>query len=189
MKGDLYGVTVAEAPGQLGGVFDYVLWSMGGAWADENWNVTIDSAETRAALKHMYEQKKLMDPGNLTWDIKESSKAFLDGKAAVCTPVVILEMIGNAFVAHRWRIKSLLFSTDVAVIKNSNADSVMAVYPFTPQLSITNAIISSASVPVFVGVGGGLTSGERTLQIAGRKRCRPGSPTGRYYEAHVCYRA
>ena len=29
----LYGVTVSEVSGQLGGVFDYVLWSMGGNWA------------------------------------------------------------------------------------------------------------------------------------------------------------
>lgn len=64
------------------------------------------------------------------------------------------------------RIKSLIFTTDVAVIKNSNANSVMAVYPFTPQLSITQAIMEVAQVPVFVGVGGGMTSGVRVLNIA-----------------------
>ena len=32
------------------------------------------------------------------------------------------------------RIKSLVFSTDVAVIANCNADAVIAVYPFTPLL-------------------------------------------------------
>ena len=31
------------------------------------------------------------------------------------------------------RIKSLLFTTDVALIRNHNADAVIAVYPFTPQ--------------------------------------------------------
>lgn len=64
------------------------------------------------------------------------------------------------------RIKSLLFTTDIAVIKNNNAQSVMAVYPFTPQLSITHAILEVASVPVFVGVGGGLTTGLRAINIA-----------------------
>lgn len=64
------------------------------------------------------------------------------------------------------RIKSLLFTTDAAVICNSNANAVMAVYPFTPQLSITQAILDASSVPVFVGVGGGLTSGVRTEHIA-----------------------
>lgn len=64
------------------------------------------------------------------------------------------------------RIKSLLFTTDVAVIKNSNAQAVMAVYPFTPQLSIIQSILTVSAVPVFVGVGGGLTTGIRTLNIA-----------------------
>ena len=49
----MYGISVSATTGQLGGVFDYVLWSMGGAWADEDWNVTIDSPETRAALEHL----------------------------------------------------------------------------------------------------------------------------------------
>ena len=49
----LYGISVSATTGQLGGVFDYVLWSMGGSWADEDWNVTIDSPETREALKHL----------------------------------------------------------------------------------------------------------------------------------------
>ncbi|MBE6068567.1 MAG: hydrolase [Clostridium lundense] len=64
------------------------------------------------------------------------------------------------------RIKSLIFSTDVAIIKNCNADGVIAVYPFTPQLSITHAIIEVSPSPVFVGVGGGLTSGQRSIDIA-----------------------
>lgn len=64
------------------------------------------------------------------------------------------------------RIKSLLFTTDIAIIKNSNANSIIAVYPFTPQLSITQAILEVAPVPVFVGVGGGLTTGKRSINIA-----------------------
>ena len=58
------------------------------------------------------------------------------------------------------RIKSLVFSTDVAIIKNINADAIIAVYPFTPQAGITQAIIGASDVPVFVGVGGGLTNGQ-----------------------------
>ena len=58
------------------------------------------------------------------------------------------------------RIKSLVFSTDVAIIKN------IAVYPFTPQAGITQAIIGASDVPVFVGVGGGLTNGQRSAHVA-----------------------
>lgn len=64
------------------------------------------------------------------------------------------------------RIKSLVFSTDVAIIKNINTDAVIAVYPFTPQPTVAQAIISVADVPVFVGVGGGLTSGDRSVRLA-----------------------
>ena len=63
-------------------------------------------------------------------------------------------------------IKSLVFSTDVAVIANCNADAVIAVYPFTPTIQITEAIISVAQRPVFVGVGGGTTAGKRVESIA-----------------------
>lgn len=30
------------------------------------------------------------------------------------------------------RIKSVIFTTDVSIIANNNADAVLAVYPFTP---------------------------------------------------------
>ena len=64
------------------------------------------------------------------------------------------------------RIKSLLFTTDLAIIRNSNADSIIAVYPYTPLASITESIISIASVPCFIGVGGGTTRGPRSRYIA-----------------------
>ena len=64
------------------------------------------------------------------------------------------------------RIKSLLFSTDASIIKNTNADAVIAVYPFTPQPIITQAVMTAADVPVFVGVGGGLTQGHRVVNLA-----------------------
>ena len=63
-------------------------------------------------------------------------------------------------------IKSLVFSTDVAIIRNINADAVIAVYPFTPQLIITQALMTAADIPVFCGVGGGLTTGKRTINLA-----------------------
>ncbi len=64
------------------------------------------------------------------------------------------------------RIKSLLFSTDAGIIRNTNADAVIAVYPFTPQPVITQAVMTAADVPVFVGVGGGLTQGQRVVNLA-----------------------
>jgi hypothetical protein len=64
------------------------------------------------------------------------------------------------------RIKSLLFTTDVAVIRNTNADAIIAVYPFTPQPLITQALVLAADVPIFCGVGGGITQGKRVVNLA-----------------------
>ncbi len=63
-------------------------------------------------------------------------------------------------------IKSMIFSTDVAIIRNCNANAVIAVYPFTPQPIITHSIISCSDVPVFCGVGGGTTTGKRVIGLA-----------------------
>jgi len=63
-------------------------------------------------------------------------------------------------------IHSLLFSTDIAIIKNTNADAIIAVYPFTPHPAITNAIMEVADIPVLCGVGGGTTQGQRSVNIA-----------------------
>lgn len=79
-------------------------------------------------------------------------------------PKEILKASG--IVIYGRRIKSLVFTTDLAVIKNCDADAVFAVYPFTPQQTISDAIIKAAYVPVFCGVGGGTTQGLRTISLA-----------------------
>lgn len=63
-------------------------------------------------------------------------------------------------------LKSFIFSTDVAIIRNTNANAIIAVYPFTPQPMITQALILASDKPIFCGVGGGLTSGKRSLELA-----------------------
>lgn len=63
-------------------------------------------------------------------------------------------------------LKSFVFTTDVSVIRNVNADAVIAVYPFTPQPIITQAIMLSADIPVFCGIGGGITMGKRVINNA-----------------------
>lgn len=72
----------------------------------------------------------------------------------------------TGIIINGQRIKSILFSTDVAIIANCNADAVIAVYPFTPTMQITNAIIDVSTKPVLAGVGGGTTAGPRVRDIA-----------------------
>ncbi len=85
-------------------------------------------------------------------------------KRIVKVPEVIYKASGIIFMDKR--IKSFLFTNDLSIICNTNAQAIMCVYPFTPQLSIINGILDVASVPVFPGVGGGTTTGFRTLNIA-----------------------
>lgn len=79
-------------------------------------------------------------------------------------PDVIWQAKGIVVMGRR--IKSVLFSTDIAIIRNCNADAVLAVYPFTPQQIISQSIINASSIPVFCGVGGGMTTGIRSALLA-----------------------
>ncbi|MBQ6704326.1 MAG: hydrolase, partial [Clostridia bacterium] len=82
----------------------------------------------------------------------------------VAVPEEIWQCSGIVVLGRR--IKSLIFTSDIAIIRNTNADGVLAVYPFTPQQAISNAIIQASSIPVLCGVGGGITGGMRTVRLA-----------------------
>ena len=58
-------------------------------------------------------------------------------------PEVIYESRGLKIFGRR--IKSIVFSTDASIIRNCNADAVIAVYPFTPQPVITQAVMMAQS--------------------------------------------
>ena len=74
--------------------------------------------------------------------------------------------LASGIVINGRRLKSFVFTTDLAIIRNCDADAVFCVYPFTPQQAISDAIIKGAYVPVFCGVGGGTTKGLRTVGLA-----------------------
>ncbi len=88
----------------------------------------------------------------------------LRGSMLQTVPEAIYDCSGISILGKR--IKSILFSTDVSIICNTNAHAVIAVYPFTPQPIITRAIMVAADVPVLCGVGGGLTGGTRSVVLA-----------------------
>lgn len=72
----------------------------------------------------------------------------------------------SGIVVFGRKIKTLIFSTDIAIIRNCDADAVFAVYPFTPQSAISESLIRASYIPVFCGVGGGTTKGLRTVSLA-----------------------
>ena len=72
----------------------------------------------------------------------------------------------SGIIVNGRRLKTFMFTTDLAIIRNCDADAVFAVYPFTPQQAISDAIIKASYIPVFCGVGGGVTKGIRTVSLA-----------------------
>ena len=85
-------------------------------------------------------------------------------KDIVKVPEVIMEASGIKIFGKL--IRSIIFTTDIAIIRNTNANAVIAVYPFTPHPAITKSIIEAADIPVFSGVGGGLTQGMRSAYMS-----------------------
>ena len=101
--------------------------------------------------------------------MKENSKPVPElsstlRKDIIKMPNVIREASGIRIFGKR--LKSFIFTTDIAIIKNTDADAIIAVYPFTPMPTITKAILDAADIPVICGVGGGLTHGKRSANIA-----------------------
>ena len=84
--------------------------------------------------------------------------------ADLAVPAVIRTAPG-VFAQGR-RIRSLVFSTDLAIICHCDADAVLAVYPFTCQPAITQALVAASQRPVLNGVGGSITHGERCIEVA-----------------------
>lgn len=128
----------------------------------ENIEATIDFSEVEFA-EEFAEPVTAVTPGG----VLPLEPAPIEGrlrKAALSVPEEMEECSG--FTLFGRRIKSLLYTTDVAVIRNSNADAIFAVYPFTAQPAITQALLTVAECPVFVGVGGGTTAGKRSVQLA-----------------------
>lgn len=91
-------------------------------------------------------------------------QSVLRGHNSLVLPQEVWKASGIVIMGRR--IKSLIFTTDIAIIRNCNADAVLAVYPFTPQQVIAQSIISASSIPVLCGVGGGVTDGMRSVILA-----------------------
>ena len=85
-------------------------------------------------------------------------------REALRVPPCIRECTG--IVIFGKRIKSVVFTTDLCILRNVDADACLAVYPFTPQPIITQALLMAADIPVFAGIGGGLTMGPRVVMLA-----------------------
>lgn len=83
----------------------------------------------------------------------------------IATPTLIVQKCNGISIGSS-HIKSLIFSTDMALIENNDADAVLAVYPFSPSAKIMKMLIDFSEKPVICGVGGGMTQGKISLEMA-----------------------
>lgn len=86
-------------------------------------------------------------------------------------PEIITQRCGGITVKGH-TLKSFAYTTDAVIIRNTNANAILAVYPFTGEPVITQALLTVAQMPLFVGVGGGTTTGPRVAELAMWRRCR-----------------
>lgn len=130
----MYGVAPAMAKNQYGSIFFGRLWSLGGEWADENWNATMNTPEVRRALEVTMRLKELSDPACLSWGLPESAAAFANGNAVFLEGWPTLNFLGIADdpqqckIVGKWALcpfpaektgLTALSSWDIAINKNS----------------------------------------------------------------------
>lgn len=84
---------------------------------------------------------------------------------ALTTPEIIGTNCQGLLLKNE-NVKSFLFSTDMALIENNDADAILAVYPFPPSPKIIKTLIDFAGKPIVCGVGGGTTKGKKSLEVA-----------------------
>lgn len=72
----------------------------------------------------------------------------------------------SGIVINGRRIKSFVFTTDLAIIRNCDADAGLCRLSLHAPAAISDAIIKASYIPVFCGVGGGTTKGMRTVSLA-----------------------
>jgi len=120
----------------------------------------LDTMEANINFMSIWESEAMSFP----WLKRIFSRPKLPAKKLI-TPQVIGNccsgiQLGNSLV------RSVIFSTDMALIENNDADAVLAVYPFAPSPKIMKSLIDFAEKPVICGVGGGLTQGKVSLEMA-----------------------
>lgn len=99
------------------------------------------------------------------WDILIFWKSTGTEKAKIPTPAHITKACKGIELQGK-KIKTILYSTDLALIENNDADALLAVYPFTPSLRIIRTLIAFSNKPVICGIGGGMTQGNFAISIA-----------------------
>jgi ABC-type glycerol-3-phosphate transport system substrate-binding protein len=129
-----YAMSIPGVKEQFGPLWMNVHWALGGKWADEDWNIIIDSPETRKALRIARKWYDFSDPAAAAWGLPESDAAFLNGNAALTLswPTLAIAVHGDdpekSKVVGKWAIGLLpyektgltnLSSWDISITKTT----------------------------------------------------------------------
>lgn len=121
----LYAISFPGVKEQLSGLWMMVQWSLGGRWADADWNLTINSPETREALKIARKWFDYADPAAPAWTLSEADAAFLQGNAAVCFswPTLAIGPNGDnpekSKVVGKWAIAPIPYAKNGVTVLSS----------------------------------------------------------------------
>ena len=112
MKPDegLYGIACTAAKAQYGAGFYTRIWGEGQDWADEDWNVTMNTDTVRRAVESIGDELTVADPACLNWATAEATAAFQNGNAVFLEawPTLGICLTGDdpaqSAVAGKWAI-------------------------------------------------------------------------------------
>ncbi|MDH6599984.1 hypothetical protein M2306_000678 [Myroides gitamensis] len=117
---------------------------------------------TTANLNSIWNSKM---PQRRFWNLFLFWKSLPKKQAKIPTPKHITQNC-KGLELQKNKIKTILYSTDLALIENNDADALLAVYPFPPSIQIIKTLIEFSNRPVICGIGGGMTQGEHAIEIA-----------------------
>ena len=94
----LYGIAPTMQKSQYGAGFYTRIWGAGEDWADEDWNVTMNTDTVRWTLESIKAEYEVSDPASLNWATAEATAAFQNGNAVFLEawPTLGLCLTGNS---------------------------------------------------------------------------------------------
>jgi len=120
-----YAISVPGLKEQFSGLWMMIQWSLGGRWADEDWNLTINSNETREALEIAKKWMEYADPAAPAWGLPEADAAFLNGNSAFCFswPTLTIGPNGDdpdkSKVVGKWAVAPIPFANNGVTVLSS----------------------------------------------------------------------
>ncbi|MBF9018461.1 MULTISPECIES: ABC transporter substrate-binding protein [unclassified Oceanispirochaeta] len=120
-----YAISLPGLKEQFSTLWMMIQWSLGGSWADGDWNLTINSEESREALRIAKKWMEYADPASISWGLPEADAAFLAGNSAFCFSWPTLSIGPNgdnpekSNVVGKWAISPIPYAKNGVTVLSS----------------------------------------------------------------------